>query len=133
MSKLYLSVIVVLTSLLANVSAAEDASEKFYASSLRTQVPAIELVTPRYPNLAARKGHEGYAVLSYTIDTHGNATDIQVIDASRKSFAHEAKRSLKQSRFATSYSNTGKPVNVSNQVQRFVFTLKRFEFMVASR
>lgn len=57
----------------------------------------IVRIDPKYPPDAARDGKEGWVLLSFTIDTLGGVTDVEVLDADPKRvFDREAKRALRK-------------------------------------
>ena len=78
---------------------------------------------PKYPVQYARRGREGSATLSYTIDKNGVVTDIQVEDDSNgKAFADASVKALSQWRFAPKFEQ-GEPVVSPRQTVQLDFLI----------
>lgn len=90
-------------------------------------VRPIVRVEPKYPIDAARNGIEGWAKLSFTINTIGQVTDVKVIAAEPKRvFDREAARALKKWKYRPQVIG-GIPVAKSNMVVVLDFKLARDE------
>ena len=88
------------------------------------QVEAIREVAPVYPTSALQRRHTGWAVVHYSVDENGRATDIQVIDSEPSQvFDRAARRAISQSRFEVTEVD-GQAVTVSDQYKKFVFELE---------
>lgn len=60
-----------------------------------SELRPIVRVDPRYPNVAARDGIEGWVKMTFNVNELGGVTDIQIVDAEpNRVFNKEAKRAL---------------------------------------
>jgi protein TonB len=90
-------------------------------------VRPIVRVEPKYPIEATRNGIEGWAKLSFTINTIGQVIDVKVLDAEPKRvFDREASRALKKWKYHPQVVD-GVPVAKSNMVVVLDFKLAREE------
>ncbi len=75
-------------------------------------------VTPQYPIEAACKGIEGWVKLSFSIDTDGSVTNIQVMDSSpKRTFDRAARKALKAWRYKAKFVNSVPVMQHNLQVQ----------------
>ncbi|WDE10024.1 energy transducer TonB [Thalassomonas haliotis] len=79
---------------------------------------------PRYPADEARSGREGWAVLSYVIETDGSVSNILVEESSgRRSFDRAAVKAAKKWRYQPAIEN-GKPVQQCHNRVKIDFSIK---------
>ncbi|WP_412971401.1 energy transducer TonB [Glaciecola sp. MF2-115] len=77
-------------------------------AEVKTKVP------PKYPISAARKGYEGWASYSFSVDSEGSVKDIELVDSSGlRAFELEGKIALKRWKYVPATSN-GEPVDSGN-------------------
>ncbi|MGF1683142.1 energy transducer TonB [Photobacterium makurazakiensis] len=89
------------------------------------QAMPLYRVEPRYPSRAMKQGAEGYVVMSFTIDTQGRPTDINVIEAQpRRLFEREAMRALKKWKYQPKVVD-GKAIAQLGQTVRLEFKLQK--------
>ena len=86
---------------------------------------AIVQIPPQYPIDAAQKGIEGWVKLSFSIDTDGTVTDIQVVDAHPKRiFNRAAKKALKGWRYQAKFVDAV-PVMQHNMMIQLDFEMEK--------
>jgi protein TonB len=79
--------------------------------------PIIQ-ITPQYPIDAARKGIEGWVKLSFSIDTDGTVTNVQILDSSpKRTFDRAARKALKGWRYKAKFVNATPVMQHNLQVQ----------------
>ncbi|UTM60222.1 energy transducer TonB [Photobacterium sp. CCB-ST2H9] len=89
------------------------------------QVMPLYRVEPKYPPRAQKRSIEGFVILSFTIDSRGRPTDIQVVDAQPKRiFDREAIRALKSWKYQPKLEN-GKAVAQPGQSVKVEFNLDK--------
>lgn len=82
-------------------------------------------IPPQYPIDAAKKGIEGWVKLSFSIDTDGSVTNIQIIDAQPKRIFNRAARSaLKRWRYQSKFVNAV-PVMQHNMMIQLDFKMEK--------
>ncbi|GAA0856667.1 TonB family protein [Aliiglaciecola litoralis] len=75
----------------------------------------IVRVPPKYPNVAAQQGVEGWVELQFTIDASGAVKDVRVINSEpKRMFDREATKALKKWKYKPQLVN-GKPVDKPGQ------------------
>jgi TonB family protein len=75
---------------------------------------------PEYPAALSKKGIEGSATLSFTIDTNGSVSDPAVVEASQPEFGEAALAVIRQWRFLPKVKN-GQPVRARAEMP-FMFS-----------
>lgn len=96
----------------AQTFAAEDA-----------QIAATKEVAPVYPAAALERKHTGWAVVEYSVNKKGRATNIVVTDSEpAKVFDRAAKKAILKSKFEVPVLD-GEPTVAKNQVRKFVFEI----------
>ena len=80
-------------------------------------------LSPKYPQSKARARREGFVRMTFTIDEMGFVRDAMVVDSEGGSaFEHEAKKALKQWRYAPKFEH-GKATRVENRKVQLDFKL----------
>lgn len=89
-----------------------------------TDAVAQRRVEPKYPTKEARNGREGWAILSYVIETDGSVSNILVQESSgRRSFDKAAIKAAKKWRYQPAMEN-GKPVQQCQNRVKIDFSIK---------
>lgn len=85
-------------------------------SSVRAK--PIKRVPPKYPKGAARRGKEGWVVLSLGITEEGEVENVEVIDRSGDfEFTRSARRAVKQWKYSPAMQNGEKTYSCTNSVR----------------
>ena len=79
---------------------------------------------PTYPSLALRRRVEGSVLVEYSINAHGQAENIVVLESSPRGFFDNSTiRALEGSTFGVSYLQ-GEPAKVDSIKKRFVYKIE---------
>lgn len=97
----------------------------FGSGNGNNEARAIVQIPPQYPIEAAQKGIEGWVKLSFSIDTDGSVTNIQIVDAQPKRlFNHAAKKALKGWRYQAKFVDAV-PVMQHNMLIQLDFSMEK--------
>ena len=87
------------------------------------QIAATKEVAPAYPKVALSRKHTGWAVVEYSVNKKGRATNVVVTDSEpAKVFDRAARKAILMSRFEVPMAD-GEPTVAENQIKKFVFEL----------
>jgi TonB family protein len=107
MNKYLLASSILLTTLTLNTATAVELSKHLYST---TDPVPLERVSPRYPKEAAKHGREGWAKLSFIIETDGSVSNVLVTETSgSRDFAKAAKSAILKWQYQPAFEN-GKPI-----------------------
>lgn len=88
----------------------------------KSAVPIIR-IEPRYPIEAAKRGLEGWVMMSFTVDKSGAVTDIQVVDSKpQRVFDKAAVQALRRWKYQAKFEQ-GIAVSQPNQMIRLDFSM----------
>jgi len=87
------------------------------------QIAIKQEVVPVYPSSALAHKHTGWAVVKYSVNKKGRATNVVVTDSEPANvFDRAARKAILKTKFEIPMVN-GEPGSVSNQLKKFVFEI----------
>lgn len=86
--------------------------------------PIIRII-PKYPEVAAKKGLEGWVEMSFTISKAGNVQDVKVIDSKGKVFEKQAVRALTKWKYKPQLDKNGEAVERKGLSIPLIFNLAK--------
>ncbi len=102
--------------------AADDTEKGLLISEIQSAKP-LNRLEPKYPISAARKGQEGWTIVSFIVEKDGSVSSPIVEDSSgNKKFNRESLKALKKWQYQPATQN-GEPVQQCNQFVRLDYSL----------
>ena len=117
---------------LSGAVSANEIEQDLLLSDVINATP-LKRVAPRYPIKAARRGQEGWVVMSFVVGKDGKVTS-PIVESSSNGhvFDREARRAVKQWVYQPSTAN-GKAIEVCHNTIRFDFTMPKEKVGVRRR
>ena len=121
MTRYLVTLSILLTTLMFNTADAVELSKHLYTT---TDPVPIERVSPKYPKSAAKYGREGWARLSFVIETDGSVSNVLVTETSgSRDFAKAAKSAISKWQYQPAFEN-GEPIQQCVNSVQMDFSMK---------
>ncbi len=99
------------TTATANDSLQSDGSDMPDGKSLKHPPTLLKQIKPNYPEIARRRGIEGFVILQFTVDINGRVINPSVQEANPPGhFETAALRAIKQWQFSSGRNDNGTPI-----------------------